>query len=104
MFKTIPNLPKTNGACESSFLRYFNKDDEKELCREELEKVARFAKHHVPEQHEGDKAKYVEERINTLMQYQVSAVLNVIASSESKKVSWEKWFARFDNHLLRSMV
>merc|ERR1719374_316084 len=51
-----------------------------------LEKVARFAKHHVPEQHEGDKAKYVEERINTLMQYQVATVLNVIAASESKKV------------------
>lgn len=65
---------------------YFNKDDEKELCREELEKVARFAKHHVPEQHEGDKAKYVEDRINTLMQYHVATVLNVIASSESKKV------------------
>ena len=68
------------------FTSYFNKDDEKELCREELEKVARFAKHHVPEQHEGDKAKYVEERINTLMQYQIASVLNVIAASESKKV------------------
>ena len=70
----------------TKILSYFNKDDEKEMCREELEKVARFAKHHVPEQHEGDKAKYVEERINTLMQYQVATVLNVIATSESKKV------------------
>ena len=79
---SIPNLTSSSFSVSS----YFNKDDEKELCREELEKVARFAKHHVPEQHEGDKAKYVEERINTLMQYQVAAVLNVIATSESKKV------------------
>lgn len=65
---------------------YFNKDDEKELCREELEKVAKFAKHHVPEEHEGDKAKYVEARIQTLLQYQVANVLNVLSTSESKQV------------------
>ncbi|RWS10668.1 Protein unc-45-like protein [Dinothrombium tinctorium] len=67
----------------TTFVNLTNSYDKKEILPEMLE-LAKFAKQHVPEEHEKDKAEYVERRCRSLAELKVTSALVVLSKTESK--------------------
>ncbi|XP_074656481.1 protein unc-45 homolog B-like [Tubulanus polymorphus] len=61
------------------FVNLTNSYDKKDIMPEMLE-LAKFAKHHVPEEHEKDKEEFIKERIKKLVSAGVSSSLVALAS------------------------
>jgi hypothetical protein len=60
-------------------------DNSNAEAREELVKLAQFAKHHVPETHPKDTEDFVENRIKTLVKGGAVSACVSVAETESKK-------------------
>ena len=62
-----------------------NSFDKQEIS-DEMVKLAKFVKHHVPVEHEMDDPDFVDKRIRTLCQYGTTSALAVISKTESKNM------------------
>ena len=83
-----------------------NSYDKQEIS-EEMIQLAKFAKHHIPTEHELDDADFVDKRIWTLCQYGATSALVALSKTESKNM--KELIARVINafcqhHELRGLV
>ena len=62
-----------------------NSYDKQEIS-EEMIQLAKFAKHHIPQEHDMDDADFVDKRIWTLCQYGATSALVALSKTESKNM------------------
>ena len=63
-----------------------NSVDKQEMVEQEMVELAKFAKHHVPVEHEMDDPDFIDKRIWTLCQYGAISALAVLSKTESKNM------------------
>merc|ERR1712200_233997 len=59
---------------------------DKQEVSEEMIQLAKFAKHHIPQEHDMDDADFVDKRIWTLCQYGATSALVALSKTESKNM------------------
>jgi len=88
--KALIELGRTGGqdvmyGVVTTLVNLTNSFDKQEISEEMIE-LAKFAKHHVPVEHEMDDPDFVDKRIWTLCQYGATSALAVLAKTESKNM------------------
>merc|ERR1719445_2304564 len=88
--KALIELGKTGGqdvmyGVITTLVNCTNSFDKQEITDEMIE-LAKFAKHHVPEEHELDDPDFVDKRIWTLCKYGATSALAALAKTESKNL------------------
>jgi len=88
--KALIELGKTGGqdvmyGVITVLVNLTNSYDKQEI-NEEMIELAKFAKHHVPQEHELDDPDFVDKRIWTLCQYGATSALVALAKTESKNM------------------
>ena len=88
--KALIELGKTGGqdvmyGVVTCLVNLTNSFDKQEISPEMVE-LAKFAKHHVPTEHEMDDPDFVDKRIWTLCQYGATSALAVLSKTESKNM------------------
>merc|ERR1712240_574744 len=88
--KALIELGRTGGqdvmyGVVTTLVNLTNSFDKQEISEEMIE-LAKFAKHHVPVEHEMDDPDFVDKRIWTLCQYGATSALAVLSKTESKNM------------------
>jgi len=88
--KALIDLGKTGGqdvmyGVITCLVNLTNSFDKQEITDEMIE-LAKFAKHHVPQEHEMDDPDFVDKRIWTLCKYGATSALSALAKTESKNM------------------
>jgi len=88
--KALIELGRTGGqdvmyGVVTTLVNLTNSFDKQEISPEMVE-LAKFAKHHVPVEHEMDDPDFVDKRIWTLCQYGATSALAVLSKTESKNM------------------
>jgi len=88
--KAIIELGRTGGqdvmyGVVTTLVNLTNSFDKQEIS-EEMVELAKFAKHHVPVEHEMDDPDFVDKRIWTLCQYGATSALAILSKTESKNM------------------
>ena len=88
--KSLIELGKTGGQdCAygviTTLVNCTNSFDKQEITDEMIE-LAKFAKHHVPQEHELDDQDFVDKRIWTLCKYGATSALSALSKTESKNM------------------
>merc|ERR550519_2935669 len=88
--KALIELGRTGGqdvmyGVVTTLVNLTNSFDKQEISDEMVE-LAKFAKHHVPVEHEMDDPDFVDKRIWTLCQYGATSALAVLSKTESKNM------------------
>ena len=88
--KSLIDLGKSGGQdCAygviTTLVNCTNSFDKQEITDEMIE-LAKFAKHHVPQEHELDDPDFVDKRIWTLCKYGATSALSALAKTESKNM------------------
>ena len=88
--KSLIDLGKTGGQdCAygviTTLVNCTNSFDKQEISDEMIE-LAKFAKHHVPQEHELDDPDFVDKRIWTLCKYGATSALSALSKTESKNM------------------
>ena len=88
--KALIELGRTGGqdvmyGVVTTLVNLTNSFDKQEISQEMVE-LAKFAKHHVPVEHEMDDPDFIDKRIWTLCQYGATSALAVLSKTESKNM------------------
>ena len=88
--KSLIDLGRTGGQdCAygviTTLVNCTNSFDKQEISDEMIE-LAKFAKHHVPQEHELDDPDFVDKRIWTLCKYGATSALSALSKTESKNM------------------
>merc|ERR1711970_1503543 len=88
--KALIDLGKTGGqdvmyGVVTVLVNLTNSFDKQEISEEMIE-LAKFAKHHIPQEHEMDDPDFVDKRIWTLCQYGATSALAALAKTESNNM------------------
>lgn len=88
--KALIELGKTGGqdvmyGVVTCLVNLTNSFDKQEITDEMIE-LAKFAKHHVPQEHEMDDPDFVDKRIWTLCKYGATSALSALSKTESKNM------------------